>query len=131
VDAVSFPGLWRFSRETFRHLLCRTAAVLQQGVVLRTLQRLVPEIESDDLVEGGAGVRAQAMTADGSLVEDFSFVEGPGELHVVNAPSPAATSSLAIGEEIAERFAQRAEVACRDQATCEPAPNPAESAALR
>ncbi len=71
-----------------------------------TLQRLVPEIKPDDLVSGGAGVRAQAMTAQGTLVEDFSFVEGPRELHVVNAPSPAATSALAIGEEIAELFAR-------------------------
>jgi L-2-hydroxyglutarate oxidase len=50
-------------------------------------------------------VRAQAITAEGALVEDFHFIEGPGELHVVNAPSPAATASLAIGEEIAEALA--------------------------
>jgi L-2-hydroxyglutarate oxidase len=68
-----------------------------------SLARLVPEIRSDDLVDGGAGVRAQAMLPDGRLVEDFYFVEGPRALHVVNAPSPGATASLAIGSEIAGR----------------------------
>jgi (S)-2-hydroxyglutarate dehydrogenase len=67
---------------------------------------LVPEIRPDDLIPGGSGVRAQAMSRDGSLLDDFHFVEGDRELHVVNAPSPAATSSLAIGEEIAEMVAR-------------------------
>ena len=70
----------------------------------RSLQKLVPEIQEEDLEPGSAGVRAQAMSADGALVEDFSFVEGPGILHVVNAPSPAATASLAIGQNIAQRL---------------------------
>ena len=69
----------------------------------RSLQTLVPEIRADDLEAGGAGVRAQAMTADGKLVEDFHFEEAKGILHVVNAPSPAATASLAIGRRITER----------------------------
>ena len=70
----------------------------------RSLQKLVPEICEQDLEAGSAGVRAQAMSSDGSLVEDFSFVEEPGILHVVNAPSPAATASLAIGEYVARRL---------------------------
>jgi L-2-hydroxyglutarate oxidase len=68
---------------------------------------LVPEIQEDDLEPGGAGVRAQAMTAEGKLVEDFHFEEALGVLHVINAPSPAATSSLAIGGKIAERVCAR------------------------
>ena len=72
---------WHELRRSFsRELFCAS------------LQRLVPEIQPEDLVAGGAGVRAQAMAADGSLVEDFHFVEGPGELHVVNAPSPGRDS---------------------------------------
>jgi L-2-hydroxyglutarate oxidase LhgO len=67
----------------------------------RSLGTLVPEIVPEDLAPGGAGVRAQAMRPDGSLVEDFHFERGDGILHVVNAPSPAATASLAIGERIA------------------------------
>lgn len=59
----------------------------------------------EDLETGGAGVRAQAMSPDGTLVQDFSFVRGWRALHVLNAPSPAATASLAIGEEIARMVA--------------------------
>ena len=72
-------------------------------VVSFLLQKLVPEIREDDLETGGSGVRAQAMMPDGKLVEDFHFEEQPGILHVVNAPSPAATASLAIGKKIAGR----------------------------
>ena len=68
--------------------------------------RLVaPEIRQDDLESGGAGVRAQAMSPDGELVQDFHFVRRQNALHVLNAPSPAATASLAIGEEIARKVA--------------------------
>ena len=69
----------------------------------RSLQKLVPEIREADLEPGGSGVRAQAMTSDGKLVEDFRFEEGSGILHVLNAPSPAATASLAIGAKISEK----------------------------
>ncbi|HPU57428.1 MAG TPA: L-2-hydroxyglutarate oxidase, partial [Verrucomicrobiota bacterium] len=62
-----------------------------------------PEIREDDLEPGGAGVRAQAMSRDGRLVEDFHFEEESGMLHVVNAPSPAATAALAIGSRISAR----------------------------
>ena len=67
----------------------------------------MPEIRKADLETGGAGVRAQAMLPDGRLVEDFHFEESPGILHVVNAPSPAATASLAIGATIAEKALTR------------------------
>jgi len=104
-DALSFPGLWRFVAKygpTCWHEIRRS---FSRELFCRSLQRLVPEIQPDDLVPGGSGVRAQAMSPEGSLVDDFYFVEGECELHVVNAPSPAATSSLAIGEEIAKRVA--------------------------
>ena len=61
----------------------------------------MPEIREADLERGGAGVRAQAMSPDGALIQDFHFVRRRSALHVLNAPSPAATASLAIGEEIA------------------------------
>jgi L-2-hydroxyglutarate oxidase LhgO len=64
------------------------------------LQKLVPDIRIEDLEPGGAGVRAQAMNPAGETLQDFHFVTSPGALHVVNAPSPGATSSLAIGQEI-------------------------------
>ena len=66
----------------------------------QALQRLVPDVREKDLETGGAGVRAQAMTPAGSLVEDFALVRGAKAVHVLNAPSPAATASLAIGTEI-------------------------------
>jgi len=103
LDAMTFPGLWRFLGRYPKISWQETRRSFSRALFCATLQRLVPEILPEDLIQGGAGVRAQAMNRDGSLVEDFQFVEGSRELHVVNAPSPAATSSLAIGEEIAER----------------------------
>ncbi len=105
-DALAFPGLWKFLGRHAGMCWREFRRSFSKELFCATLQRLLPEIQPDDLVEGGAGVRAQAVAADGSFVEDFSFVEGPGELHVVNAPSPGATASLAIGEEIAESLAK-------------------------
>ena len=65
---------------------------------------LVPEVRDVDLLPGGAGVRAQAMDRNGRLVQDFAFHQTPGALHVLNAPSPAATASLAIADEIVNRI---------------------------
>jgi len=100
-DALTFPGLWKFLAKYPKMCWQETRRSFSRALFCASLQRLVPEIQPEDLAPGGAGVRAQAMSPDGSLVEDFHFVEGPGELHVVNAPSPGATASLAIGEEIA------------------------------
>jgi L-2-hydroxyglutarate oxidase len=94
--------LWRFLAKYPKMSWQEMRRSYSRALFCASLQRLVPEIQAEDLAVGGSGVRAQAMSADGSLVEDFHFVEGPGELHVVNAPSPGATASLAIGEEIAE-----------------------------
>lgn len=102
-ESLAFPGLWKFlarypslwSYEIYRSL--------SRAEFTRSLQRLVPEIRRSDLEPGGSAVRAQAMTPDGRLVEDFHFAEERGLLHVINAPSPAATASLAIGTKIAEK----------------------------
>jgi (S)-2-hydroxyglutarate dehydrogenase len=106
-DALTFPGLWRFLAKYPKMCWQETRRSFSRALFCASLQRLVPEIQPEDLTEGGAGVRAQAMSADGSFVEDFHFVQGPGELHVVNAPSPGATASLAIGEEIADAIEPR------------------------
>ncbi len=100
-DAITFNGLWRFLGKYPKMCWQEMRRSFSRALFCASLQRLVPEIRPDDLIEGGAGVRAQAMSPDGSFVEDFHFVQGPGELHVVNAPSPGATASLALGEEIA------------------------------
>ena len=106
-DAFSYPGLWRFLRRYPKVCWDELRRSFSKELFCHTLQRLVPEIQMNDLIPGGAGVRAQAMSPEGALVDDFHFVEGDREIHIVNAPSPAATSSLAIGEEIAAMLAGR------------------------
>jgi L-2-hydroxyglutarate oxidase LhgO len=106
-ESFCFPGLWKFLAKYPSLCGYEIRRSLSKAEFTRSLQKLVPEICEDDLEAGGAGVRAQAMLPDGKLVEDFHFEEARGILHVVNAPSPAATASLAIGGKISERvFAQ-------------------------
>jgi L-2-hydroxyglutarate oxidase len=81
---------------------------LSKGAFVRALQKLVPSVTAEDLLPGGSGVRAQVVRPDGSLEEDFSFQESPFVTHVLNAPSPAATSCLAIGNEITQRVLRSA-----------------------
>jgi len=104
-DALTFSGLWRFLNKYKKVCWDEIRRSFSQELFCASLQRLVPEIRYEDLMPGGAGVRAQAMSPDGSLLDDFHFVEGEREIHVVNAPSPGATASLAIGEEIASKVA--------------------------
>jgi L-2-hydroxyglutarate oxidase len=106
-DALAFAGLRRFIGKYKRVCWDEIRRSFSKELFCASLQRLVPELQLEDLLPGGSGVRAQAMSPDGSLVDDFHFVEGAREIHVVNAPSPAATSSLAIGEELAEMAAQK------------------------
>lgn len=106
-DALAFPGLWRFLRRYPAMSFAELRRSFSRELFCRALQRLVPELRSDDLVAGGAGVRAQAMLPDGTLVQDFYFLERPTALHVLNAPSPGATASLAIGDEIVRRLGSR------------------------
>jgi L-2-hydroxyglutarate oxidase LhgO len=105
-DALSFGGLWRFLGAHKRMCWEEIKRSFSRKLFCQSLQRLVPEIREDDLETGGVGVRAQAMSPDGKLVQDFSFVRGPRALHVLNAPSPAATAALTIGAEIARQVAE-------------------------
>ena len=100
-DALTFSGLWRFMGRHQRMTWDELRRSFSRRRFCQSLQKLVPEIQENDLAPGGAGVRAQAMTPQGDLVQDFNFVQRPRALHVLNAPSPAATASLAIGSEIA------------------------------
>ena len=102
-ESLTFPGLWKFLAKYPSLCGYEIRRSLSRAEFTRSLQKLVPEIRAEDIEPGGAGVRAQAMTRDGKLVEDFHFDEAPGMLHVVNAPSPAATASLAIGQNICGR----------------------------
>jgi len=74
---------------------------------VKALQKLIPEIREEDIHPGGAGVRAQALEPNGKLVDDFRIVEGEKMVHVLNAPSPAATASISIGRTIAELVRKR------------------------
>ena len=103
-DSLTFPGLWKFIAKYPSVALHELARSISKPLFVKTLQRLVPEIRGEDLVPGGAGVRSQAMSPEGELVHDFDLLERPNALHVLNAPSPAATASLAIGGEIAKRI---------------------------
>ncbi len=100
-DALAFSGLWRFLGKHKRMSWEELKRSLSRRLFCQSLQRLVPEIREEDLEPGGAGVRAQAMSPAGELIQDFHLVRRPNALHVLNAPSPAATASLAIGETIA------------------------------
>lgn len=103
-EVFAHPGFRTLARRNLRPGLAEMARSLWKPLFVRSLQRLVPELSGADLVRAPAGVRAQAIERDGSLVDDFLFAETPGALHVLNAPSPAATSSLEIGAEIARRI---------------------------
>lgn len=100
---LGYPGFWRLARRYWRTGAAEMIRSFSKRVFVRALRALVPEVTPADLVAGGAGVRAQALAPTGELVDDFLIVEGPRALHVCNAPSPAATASLAIAEEIARR----------------------------
>jgi L-2-hydroxyglutarate oxidase LhgO len=100
-EALSFPGLWRFVGRHFAMCAAELRRAFSRELFCRALQNLVPEIRPDDLLPAGSGVRAQAMRRDGFLVEDFEFAVRDRAVHVLNAPSPAATACLAIGEEVA------------------------------
>ncbi len=98
---LAFPGFWRLAARYWRMGSGEMWRSWSKGAFVRALQRLLPELEREDLAPGGAGVRAQALARDGSLLDDFAIVEQEGMIHVLNAPSPAATASIAIGRRIA------------------------------
>jgi (S)-2-hydroxyglutarate dehydrogenase len=100
-ELFAFRGFWQMASRHLRTGIDEMVRSLYKPAFVRAVQELVPEIRSKDLVAGRAGVRAQAVLADGTLLDDFRFAEGPGMLHVLNAPSPAATASLAIAKHIA------------------------------
>ena len=107
-ETICFRGFWAFSMKHTRMCMRELTLSMSKRLFCRALRRMVPDLTEDDILsEGMAGVRAQAMHVDGKLVQDFEIVEGDKDIHVINAPSPAATASLAIGERIAERVANR------------------------
>lgn len=102
-DALFFPGFRRLARRHLREGAMELWRSLSKAAFVRSLQALIPEVGARDVVPSAAGVRAQALTPQGALVDDFLIVDSRHALHVCNAPSPAATSSLEIGRLLARR----------------------------
>jgi len=107
VEEVTYPALWRLARKNWRTGIGEIHRSVSKKAFVRGLKKLVPEVEEGDVVSISAGVRAQALKEDGAMVDDFLISEGENSVHVLNAPSPAATASIPIGQEIARRIAEK------------------------
>jgi L-2-hydroxyglutarate oxidase len=99
---LAFPGFWRMAGRYYQTGTGELWRSLSKSAFVRALQRLLPELKPEHVRPGGSGVRAQAVDPKGNLLDDFSIVRAPRMVHVLNAPSPGATSSLSIGKAIAE-----------------------------
>lgn len=106
-DTLRYPGFWRLARKHWRMGLGEMWRSFSRRAFVRSLQRLVPAVREEHLQPAPAGVRAQAVAVDGKLVDDFLWMETARAVHVLNAPSPAATASLAIAEQIVQKLAER------------------------
>lgn len=100
-ETLAFPGFWRLAGRFWRIGMAEYRRSFSKRVFVASLQRLVPAVRTEDVTRGGAGVRAQAVDRDGRLLDDFRILASERMVHVLNAPSPAATASLSIGRAIA------------------------------
>ncbi|MCP4726782.1 MAG: L-2-hydroxyglutarate oxidase [bacterium] len=105
--SLLYPGFFRLAKKYMKTGIMEMRRSFSKKLFAGSLQRLIPEIQEADIERAGAGVRAQACDRSGKLIDDFVFVEGDGIINILNAPSPAATSSLAIGETIAGMAVKR------------------------
>jgi L-2-hydroxyglutarate oxidase len=106
-DTMSYPGFWKLARKNFGEGMREIYRSFSKTAFVRSLQQLIPEIESADLVPCKAGVRAQALFNNGNLVDDFVLIRSHNALHVCNAPSPAATASMEIAKAIVAQISER------------------------
>jgi (S)-2-hydroxyglutarate dehydrogenase len=102
-SALAYKGSWKFVARHLRTGMAELHRDVSKRAFVRDMQRYVPDVGADDVTFGPTGIRAQALAPDGNLVDDFLIVGTERMMHVLNAPSPAATASLAIGDELAER----------------------------
>ncbi len=107
LQMISYNGFWKMASKHYRMGMHEFHRSLSKAAFVKALQKLIPDIQYDDVHPEGAGVRAQALEPDGKLVDDFRIIEAEKMIHVLNAPSPAATASLSIGKTIAERVFSR------------------------
>lgn len=103
-EVMTYPGFWKLAAKHADEGIQEIIRSFSKAAFVRSLQRLIPEVQSEDLVPTHAGVRAQALMNDGKLVDDFLIIPGQNSMHVCNAPSPAATSSIEIGKAIVEQI---------------------------
>lgn len=108
-EVLTYSGFWKMAMPNMKEGLKEYVRSFSKQAFLHSLQRLIPELTEKDIVPTHAGVRAQALMYDGSMVDDFAIFSGKNSLHVCNAPSPAATASIQIGNSIVERLAERFE----------------------
>jgi len=106
-ESLAWPGFQKVAKKYWRTGMGEMYRSFSKAAFTKALQKLIPEIREMDLTEGGAGVRAQACDRNGGLVDDFLILESASAINVCNAPSPAATSSLAIGETVAAMAMKR------------------------
>ncbi|MBI4600422.1 MAG: L-2-hydroxyglutarate oxidase [Planctomycetes bacterium] len=112
-EVLAYPGFWRLAARYWRTGYHEMVRSYSRRAFVAALRRLVPEVREEDVKPAGSGVRAQALARTGQLVDDFLIVERPRALHVLNAPSPAATASLAIAGEILRKAEERFELGPR------------------
>ena len=104
MEVMTYPGFWKLATKYADEGIKEMIRSVSKSIFVRSLQRLIPEVQAADILPSPAGVRAQALMDDGKLVNDFAIVPGVNSIHIVNAPSPAATSSLEIGKAIVEQI---------------------------
>ena len=106
-ETFTWPGFLKVAKKYWRMGIGEFYRSFNKKAFVKALQRLIPQITENDLEQGGAGIRAQACDKTGGLIDDFYFAENENIIHVLNAPSPAATASLAIGEYIVEKVLEK------------------------
>lgn len=106
-EVMTYPGFWKLAAKHSDEGIKEIIRSFSKAAFVRSLQRLIPEVQPEDVIPTHAGVRAQALMNDGKLVDDFLIVKGQNSIHVCNAPSPAATSSLEIGKAVVEQVSEQ------------------------
>ncbi|MFS0645944.1 L-2-hydroxyglutarate oxidase [Siminovitchia sp. 179-K 8D1 HS] len=106
-ETLTYGGFWKLASKFMKEGMEEYIRSFSKAQFTKSLQTLIPEIQEDDLVPAPAGVRAQALKDDGSMVDDFHIIMGQRSIHVCNAPSPAATASIEIGKEVARRIPEQ------------------------
>jgi len=102
MQALSFSGIWRLFINHWKFGLNEYRRAFSKSLFLKELQKMIPKLKMEDIVEGRSGVRAMALGSDGEVIDDFKIIKNKKNIHVLNAPSPAATACLAIGKQIME-----------------------------